>query len=296
MKNLWILLVLIAAKVGYAQDVDAVYLNAELFPGTDVSDVTKLEAGIDFPIINTSKEKLTIGGKFQKTSYMYVDKDVPFETDEIEDFNAFSFKLGYQRRLSDSWSLQVMGESQVSSNFSEKEIKSEDIFFNAMATLEKYNESKNAMWTFGAAYDIKYGLYYPIPVISYTKRINDAWAYKIGFPDARVKWSISEHHNFEGFATLTGFTGNINDEVEVYKEDYSGTLRQTSYIVGLGYNFSFFKTFQASLNGGYSMYNSMEIQDYSNNEVYDFDSSNSFYLNLGVKYKFKNNTKIKSLY
>ncbi|WP_434036398.1 DUF6268 family outer membrane beta-barrel protein [Formosa sp. 4Alg 33] len=279
-----------------SQEGDAIYLSAEQFPGTDVSDVTKLEAGIAFPIINTNKEKLTIGGKVQNTSFSYVDKDVPFATDEIEDFNAFSFKLGYERRLSDRWSLQLMGESQVASNFGENEIKSEDIFFNASAVLERYNESNNSIWTFGATYDIQYGLYYPIPVIAYTKRIDESWAYKIGFPDARVRWFLSEHHNFEGFATLKGFTGNINDEVEVYKEDYSGTLRQTRYILGLGYNVSFFKTFEANISGGYSMYNTMKIQDYNHNEVYDFEPLNSYYLNLSLKYKFKSNTAIRSLY
>ncbi|MDW5288237.1 DUF6268 family outer membrane beta-barrel protein [Formosa sp. PL04] len=296
MKKILILLLVIGAKMTYAQEVDGVYLKGEMFPGTDVTDITKLEAGINILLINTSKEKLTVGGKFQNTNFIYVDSDVPFETDEIEDFNTFSFKLAYQRRLSDTWSINVMGESQVSSNFGQNDISSEDLFFNARATFEKYDETNNAIWTLGAAYDIQYGLYYPIPVFAYTKRLDDAWAYKIGFPDARVKWSLSDHHNFEGFATLTGFTGNINDGVEIYKEDYYGTLRQTSYLLGLGYNYNFLQNFEASVNGGYSMYNSLKIQDYSNNTVYDFDASNSFYLNVGVKYKFKDNSTIKSLY
>lgn len=296
MNKVWIVLLVIGIKISYAQDADGVYLNTEFLPGTDVTDVSKLEAGIDLPIINTENQKLTFGGKIQSINYSFIDEDVPFTTDEIESFKSFSFKFTYQRRINDNWALKLMGESQVSSNFDDNEIKSNDLFFNGMATIEKYSAKNNALWTFGAAYDIKYGLSHPIPVISFTKRIDQSWAYKIGFPDARIKYTISENHNFEGFASLNGFTGNINDGIDVHKIEYSGTLRQTSYLLGLGYNVTFLKQFKASLNAGYSLYNSMEIQDYNSNEVYDFDLSNSMYLNLGVKYKFKNKTKIKSLY
>ena len=296
MNKVWIVLLVIGIKVSYAQDADGVYLNTEFLPGTDVTDVSKLEAGIDLPIINTENQKLTFGGKIQSINYSFIDEDVPFTTDEIESFKSFSFKFTYQRRINDNWALKLMGESQASSNFDDNEIKSNDLFFNGMATIEKYSANNNALWTFGAAYDIKYGLSHPIPVISFTKRIDQSWSYKIGFPDARIKYTISENHDFEGFASLNGFTGNINDGIDVHKIEYSGTLRQTSYLLGLGYNVTFLKHFKASLNAGYSLYNSMEIQDYNSNEVYDFDLSNSMYLNLGVKYKFKNKTKIKSLY
>ena len=296
MKKVLIVLLLIGVNITYAQEVDGIYLNSEFLPGTDVTDVTKLEAGLDFPLLNTSKEKLTFGGKIQSISYDFVDLDVPFETDEIESFKSFSFKLAYQRALGEDWALSLMAESQVSSNFDENEIKIEDLFFNAKATLQKFNSENNSLWTFGAAYDIKYGLNYPIPVISYTKRLDETWAYKIGFPDARVKFSLSENHNFEGFAILNGFSGNINDGVDVYKVEYSGVLRQTSYVLGLSYNIAFLKNFEASLSGGYSLYNNMQIQDYDSNEVYDFEISNSGYLNFGVKYKLKNKTNIKKVY
>ena len=296
MKKVLILLVLIAVNWSYAQDTDDIYVNSEFFPSSDIASQVKLEAGIAIPLVNTNREKLTIGGKIQNSSFSFVDRNVPFETDQIEDFNSFSLKFKYQRNLGNDWYVNLMGESQVSSNFDEQQITSDDIFFNALVTLNKYSEEKNSMWTVGAVYDIQYGLYHPIPIIAYTKRINDAWAYKIGAPDSRVKWSLGENHDFEGFASLTGFTSNINDGIEVYKEDYTGTLRQTSFLIGLGYNFTFWDNFKATVTGGYTVYNRMQIQDYNNDEVYDFEMTNSSYLNVGLKYSFKNNSKVKSLY
>ena len=296
MKKILILLLLIEGSLSYAQDTDGVYINSELFPSADIGSVVKLEAGIDIPLINTSKDKLAIGGGIQNSDFNFVDKNVPFETDQIESFNSFGLKFKYQRSLANNWAINLMAESQISSNFDDANINSNDIFINGLITLEKFNEEKNSKWTFGATYDIQYGIYHPIPIVTYTKRISDAWAYKLGVPDSRIKWSLSENHNFEGFTTLTGFTGNINDDIDVYKEDYTGTLRQTSVLVGLGYNYTFWNKFKASVNGGYSAYNRMQIQDYDNEEIYDFDISNSFYLNFGLKYIFKNKTNIKNLY
>ncbi|WP_276167285.1 DUF6268 family outer membrane beta-barrel protein [Zobellia alginiliquefaciens] len=296
MKKILILLLLIVANNAYAQETDDIYINSEFFPSSDVGSVLKLEAGAAIPVLNTAKEKLAIGASVQNASFDFVDREVPFETDQIEMFNSFGLQFKYQRKLSANWALNVMGESQIASNFDENEIKSDDIFFNAMVTLEKYSEENNSIWTFGAVYDIAYGLYYPIPVIAYTKRINEAWAYKIGVPDSRVKWSLGTNHNFEGFATLTGFTGNINDDIDVYKEDYTGTLRQTSVLLGLGYNVTFLGNFGATVKGGYTAYNRLQIQDYNNNEIYDFNVSNSFYLNVGLKYTFDSKTNIKSIY
>ena len=296
MKKVLILMLVIGASMAYAQEADGIYVKSEFLPSSDVSSVTKLEAGLNYPIINTEKNKLSIGGKVQSVNFDFIDEDVPFETGEIDNFKSFSLKLNYQHSLSDSWAFNLMGESQVSSNFSENEIKSEDLFFNGLITFEKYSEANNSIWTFGAVYDIKYGLNYPIPVISYTKRIDENWAYKIGVPDSRVKWSFAEKHEVEGFATLSGFTGNLNDVLEVYKDDYTGMLTQTSAILGLGYKLELWKNFDVALDGGFTVYNSLQFTDYNNDEVYDFDIPNSFYINVGLKYSFESKLKTKKLY
>ena len=78
MKKVLILLLFIGASASYAQQVDGVYINTEFLPNTDVSSTVKLEAGIDIPVINTSKDKLTVGGKVQSANFNYIDDDVPF--------------------------------------------------------------------------------------------------------------------------------------------------------------------------------------------------------------------------
>lgn len=296
MKKVSIFLMLVMVSWVYGQETDDVYIQSEFLPSNDVTDIYRLQAGADIPMINTTTEKFTIGGKLQNTTLSYIDIDVPFETEEIETFNSFSLGFTYQRNLRNDWSIYAMQESQISSNFRDDNIASDDLFFNAMLTLSKYNGRDNSILTFGAAYDIKYGLYYPIPVITYARRLNDNWAYKVGVLDSRVKYTLAKNHDFEGFATLSGFTGNVNDEVEVYKEDYSSTLRQTSVLLGLGYNVRLWEKFTATAKGGYTAYNRMQIQDYSNNEIYDFDMSNSFYFNVGVKYTFTNKTNDREVY
>ncbi|SHI99531.1 DUF6268 family outer membrane beta-barrel protein [Pseudozobellia thermophila] len=296
MKKALIFLSVLASGMAYAQETDGVYVDAQLLPGSDVGSVLKLEAGLTVPLINTAKEKLTLGGKVQQTAFDFVDKDVPFETDQIENFNSFGIKFTYQRNLSDTWALNLMGETQIASNFDENEIKTDDIFFNGLLTFDRYNDENNSMWTFGAAYDIRYGLYYPIPVLAYTKRMDEAWAYKLGVPDSRVKYSVGGNHEFEGFATLTGFTGNINDDIDIYKQEYTGTLRQTNVLLGLGYTLRFWDRFKATLEGGYTAYNQMQVRDYDNELIYDFEMPNSFYLNVGLKYTFDSKARVNRVY
>ena len=136
MKKVSILL-LFMVSWSYAQETDNIYIQSEFFPSYDVANIYRLKAGLDIPVINNLTEKFTVGGKLQNTSFSFVDEDVPFETDEIETFNSFSLRFTYERNLRNDWRIFAMQESEVSSNFRDDNIASDDLFFNAMLTLSK---------------------------------------------------------------------------------------------------------------------------------------------------------------
>ncbi|MCK0146709.1 DUF6268 family outer membrane beta-barrel protein [Arenibacter sp. F26102] len=297
MKRFSFVLLLTLGSAIYAQEANTIYFNNEFFPNSEVGDVSKTTIGVDIPVINSyDKESFSVGASYQSTNLSYVDKDVPFETDQIEGFHTFALKLQYNRLLKNNWGITLMAQSQISSNFDEMDFSEKDLFFNGALIFDKLNEEKRSMWSFGVINDAQYGLYFPIPTVSYTKRINDFWAYKLGVPDSRVKWTWNKNSNFEAFAALDGFSGNINDDIEIYKEDYVGTLRQTSVVSGLAYNFNFWRNFQLNAKSGYTLYNHMEVQNYDNEEIYDFDLANGWYFNVGMSYKLGKKVKLKSPY
>ena len=297
MKKIAFVFMLTLGGATYAQEASTIYFNSEFFPNTEVTDVSRTTLGIDIPVIKSNdKESFSVGASYQSTNLNYVDIDVPFETYQIEGFHTFALKLEYNRLLANNWGITLMAQSQISSNFDEMDYGENDLFFNGAVIFNKLNEDNMSMWSFGVINDAQYGFYFPIPTVSYTKRINDSWAYKLGVPDSRVKWTWNQNSNFEAFAALDGFSGNINDEIDIYKEDYMGTLRQTTVVSGLEYNFNFWRNFQLYAKGGYTLYNNMEVQDYDNEEIYDFNLANGWYFNVGMSYKLGKKVKLKSPY
>ncbi|MBD0776714.1 hypothetical protein HPE56_02815 [Maribacter sp. ANRC-HE7] len=297
MRKLVIIFILSAVGVGFSQETGSVYFNSQLLPNSNVGTFKKNSVGFDFPIKNfSSKESISLIGEYQNLNIGYVDKDVPFETYQIDNFQTFSLGLSYNRILENGWGFGIKIAPQISSNFDVEELGNEDIFVNGSLVFDKLNEENRSMWTFGVEYDAQNGLNYPIPVIAYTKRLDDQWAYKIGFPDSRLKWSFHDNHNFEAFTTLDGFAGNINDEIEIYKEDYTGKLKNTYLVGGLGYNITFLKSFEFNAKAGYVAFNTMEVQDYDSDRIYDFEMDNGFYYNFGLKYNFNKKAKVKSPY
>ena len=297
MRKLVIIFILSAVSEGFSQETGSVYFNTQFLPNSEVATFKKNSVGFDFPLKNfSSKESISLIGEYQNLNIGYVDEDVPFETYQIDNFQTFSLGLLYNRILENGWGFSLKVAPQISSNFDEEELGNEDIFVNGSLVFDKLNEENNSMWSFGVEYDAQNGLNFPIPVVAYTKRIDDQWAYKIGFPDSRLKWSFRENHNFEAFTTLDGFAGNINDDIEIYREDYTGKLKNTYLVGGVGYNVTFLKAFVFNAKAGYSAFNTMEVQDYDSDEIYDFELENGLYYNFGLRYNFGKKAKVKSPY
>ncbi|WP_151198045.1 DUF6268 family outer membrane beta-barrel protein [Cellulophaga baltica] len=297
MRKLVVILILSTVGVGFSQETGSVYITSEFLPNSEVGTIKKNKVGFDIPLKTVfGKETISLFGEYQNLNIGYVDKDVPFETHQIDNFQTVSLGLLYDRVLENGWGFSLKLAPQISSNFDINAFDSRDIFINGSLLFDKLNTENQSMWSFGVSYDVQNGLDFPIPVIAYTKRLDEKWAYKIGFPDARLKWSFHKNHRIEAFTTLGGFAGNMNDDVEIYKTDYRGNLKSTYMLGGVGYTISFLKDFEFNAKAGYSAFNNMEVQDYDTNEIYNFSMENGAYYNFGVTYKLKVKSKVKSPY
>ncbi|MBU2997895.1 hypothetical protein KO500_15745 [Cellulophaga baltica] len=297
MRKLLIILIFSAVGIGFAQEIGSIYVNSEFLQNTQVATIKKNNVGFVIPIKNaTNKESISAIGEYQSTHIKFVDDDVPFETEQVDNYQTFSFGVLYNRILKNGWGFTFKIEPQLSSNYDEVEFQSHDIFVNGSIVVDKLNAEAQTMWTFGAEYDPQNGLHFPIPVIAYTKRLSDEWAYKIGFPESRAKYTLNDNHNIEAFTTLDGLVGNINDDVEIHSTDYVGTLNNTYFVGGIGYNLRFLKNFLLESKVGYTAVNNLKVQSYDNNEIYDLEIQNSLYINFGLKYNLKSLVKVKSPY
>lgn len=291
-----VLIVLLLNGILYSQQEDGIAIKYTLLDNSEVVEYNKINVFASFPLFTVAgKESFSVGGGYQNTGFNFEDNDVPFETNQIERFHTFSLAMRYNRAFK-NWGYTVWLQPQVSSNFDTSELSEYDLFFNASLVFNRYSEDKKSMWSVGVIQDHQNGLHFPIPIIAYTKRLNDNWSFKLGAPDSRVKWSFAENHSLEGFATVQGFMGNINDEIDIHKEDYLGSLRRIQAIIGAGYNVSVWDDFELTAKGGYSVFEYLKIKDLDNNAVYDFDMPSSLFVNVGIRYKLSSSRINKSPY
>jgi len=297
MRKLVIIFILGPVGMGFSQETGSIYLRTDFSPNSEVATIKKNSIGFDIPLKKVlNKESVFLFGAYQNSNIAYINKDVPFATSQIDNFHTFSVGLMYTRVLENDWGFLLRLGPQVSSNFELNDLNGRDIYINAALIFDKLNKEEQSMWSFGISYDAQNGLNFPIPVVAYSKRLDDKWAYKIGFPDSRLKWSFHKNHYFEAFTTLDGFAGNIQDKIEIYKDDYTGKLRNTTMVGGLGYAITFLRNFEFGTKLGYSFINTMEVQNYDSHEIYDFNLKNGFYYNFGLKLNLKSKTKLKSSY
>ncbi|MCK0161328.1 DUF6268 family outer membrane beta-barrel protein [Allomuricauda sp. F6463D] len=289
MKKVALIMAVLSSGLSMAQISDEIGFEQGLFSGSNVAKINKTKFVVGFPLFKTDRYSLSLGGAYQATNIEYVDVDVPFTTEMIEDFNMFSGSLKFAHALADSWSVILTGEGQISSNF-DNDMGGDDVFYNGSLIFRNTDVENNTVWKIGAIYDHQYGLDTPIPWVTYSKQLTEKFGYQIGFPEMYANYNLGLCHQFSAFAKLDGFMGSFNDEMEVKVSDFddTGILRQTSVVSGLGYSFNFLDNFSLNIDAGFSLYNNMTVEDYDGNEIYDFDYNNGFYGTIGIKYRFNN--------
>ncbi|MDC6365272.1 MULTISPECIES: DUF6268 family outer membrane beta-barrel protein [Flavobacteriaceae] len=289
MRKVSFFLAIFSVTCTMAQFSDEIKFEQDLLSGSNVANINKTKVGVGFPLFKTETYSLSIGGDCQATNINYVDADVPFTTEEIENFQTFSGSLKFAHKLGDKWGLILKGETQLSSNF-DNDMSGDDIFYNGSLIFRRTNEENNTVWKIGAVYDHQYGLDIPIPWISYSKQVNEQFGYQIGMPEMYATYNLGKSHQFNAFAKLDGFMGSFNDEMEIKVSDFEdvGILRQTSVVSGLGYRLNFLENLSLNVDAGFSLYNNMTVEDYDGSEIYDFDYKNGFYGTIGIRYRFSN--------
>ncbi|WP_281766444.1 DUF6268 family outer membrane beta-barrel protein [Neptunitalea lumnitzerae] len=284
-----IFITLLIGQFSSAQLSDNLYVNGGILSSNSVTDVYQFNAGFSVPIFKNEKNSFSLGFDYKYTNYSFVDEDVPFSFDQLEQFYTYTPTLKYAHAFSNKWSLIIKGGGQLATNYDTNDFK-DSYYFNGTILVRKTDSTTNSSWTFGATYNPQYGFRTPIPVIAYTKQATERWSYQIGIPEMYTKYIVGKAHTFSAFAKLDGFMGTFNDNLEIRTESYedTGILRQTYVLAGFGYDLNLWKNSKLQLKAGKTFYNDLSILDPENNEVYNFDIEDSFYINLGINWTIPN--------
>jgi hypothetical protein len=282
-------LILLALFVGYIS-------NAQLEAGSIGIDYTLAplsEDGVDF---SKASAKLRLPTQLKKglllnsfgVDYYKLNYSNSFDiqTNELEKLYAINYSIGYVRPLTAKWILMGQVGTSLSSNLT-RSISSDDfIFRGGINAIKRGGTLENpSRLTFGLNYTTITGEPRILPMISFTKKVNDKFSYGIGFPNTHAKYNFNEKHSLKSLIWINGFYSNLGNPILVDADIEAEKASYRAVSFGLEYNYLLNSNISLILKGGYSVSNEYHLLDTNNNEVYDFDTTPEPYFSVGLKYK-----------
>ena len=138
-------------------------------------------------------------------------------------------------------------------------------------------------------YDVLFGSPRFIPALQYQTRIVEKVLLDIGFPNNSIAFQFNERNQLMLEHSFSGIYSNVSNSlnIEGMGEVVGAKLIQNASQVVLGYDFRIQPNFTTTTKLGYQFVNEFEIQDSSENQIYDFGEGSSPYFSMGIKYNFK---------
>lgn len=288
MKKEIVLIIMIATSFsGYSQfSRDLISFNYTLAPigNDDGIELYKTSLKLNVPI------KLKKGVLINSIGYDYYQlnySNTNFDTSTLNNFYGLNYSAMYLYPLAEKWNLSIRGGASLATN-STSSITTDDLILNGSLTAVKLGGSKEkpSRLMFGLGYSTFSGEPRILPVVSYSKKVNEKFSYGIGFPNTYAQLNANDRSSFKTLIWLNGFYANLNESiVEAEKASF------TTVSTGLEYNYLMDDIWSLTFKGGYSIYNKYELLDADSNTSYDFDLGPKPYFSAGVKFSLKNKIK-----
>ncbi|MFP9112637.1 DUF6268 family outer membrane beta-barrel protein [Flavobacterium sp. RHBU_3] len=207
-------------------------------------------------------------------------------TDGVKNITAIQAGITYSHPLSETWKVTGEFTPQLVSNMKDVGIKDLYPDFFAGFTYKPGNNSETTL-TFGAGYKGYFGKYRFMPVINYAGKLANKVYFNLGIPATWVNYKFNDVHSLKAIVSSGGFYSRITGSEPVYIDNNTRAqaIEMISINAGLEYSFASGKEWEATVRGGYSLYNKLYIP-YANTE-HDLGFKENIYLSAGFKYNLK---------
>ena len=274
-----------------AQFSDLVVVEYSFIPKTKSEDkYTNYRLALNYPL---KVDKKNSGYLFMGTEFNRVDLNLndnyPFDSEMFRTINVIDLKLGYSYRLkNDEWRFNVLFAPRIASTLNAK-LTTDDIFLNGLAiftrsrTKEKGYDKPSTL-ILGLGYSATFGLPFPIPVIRYSREMNEHWSYGIGVPSANIEYTFNEKNSLRAIVNFDGFFANIQQPLIVNGQTVN-SISLSVAVLGLEYEYSITKNLIFYMNSGYTLNMNNVLRDDNRDKVFVLDNTNAFYLRTGLKFE-----------
>ncbi len=253
----------------------------------DDPDFARIRAWINIPTKLKGKERYIINGFRYSNAKINFNEAVGFSTQDLEEYHSLEYTLGYTYPINDKWRFTAQISPTITSNLTSS-ISFNDVIINGgvilIRTLESGKNGKKSRLSLGLTYNQTIGIPAPIPFINYWREINNHLTYTLGFPISKVKYFFSEKRSsLETFVRLDGYYANLSNDVLVNGEN-AESISLSQVIAGIGFDKYYGKRGNLFFKAGYSLRNSLRLNENISDEIFDFDLANAFYLRIGFKF------------
>ncbi|MDY2588400.1 DUF6268 family outer membrane beta-barrel protein [Winogradskyella aquimaris] len=270
-----------------AQLTDLARLEYSFIPSTRSEDqYTRLRALINYPIQVDDKDYFIIGGEYNRI-ILNLEDNYPFNVGLLEQIHIIDLNLAYTFKSDSKWRFGFKINPRIASTLT-KTLTFDDVFLNGGAYMVKDRTDSDIKRPYrlilGLTYNTTAGVPFPLPFISYYRRINEKWSFNAGVPKSNVKHFFNYKNMLQVFAGLDGYFAHVQEPTIVNGRSIDNISLSVA-VGGIGYEYCFTKNLVAYSYIGYTFRLNNVLRNDARDEVFRLNNLNAFYLRTGIKFK-----------
>lgn len=270
-----------------AQLTDLARLEYSFIPSTKSEDqYTRLRALVNYPIKLNEDDYLIIGGEYNRI-LLNLEDNYSFNTEQLSKLHVIDLNIAYTFKSNSKWRFGFKLNPRIASTLT-KELTLDDTFLNGGAYMvkdrTKADIEKPYRLILGLTYNTTAGVPFPLPFISYYRRVNDNWSFSAGVPKSNLKYFFNEKNMLQTFVGLDGYYAHLQQDTEIAGKNVDHISLSVA-VAGLGYEYCFTKHLVAYSYVGYTLRLNNVLRDKDRNDVFKLNDLNAFYFRSGLKFK-----------
>jgi hypothetical protein len=270
-----------------AQLTDLARLEYSFIPSTRSEDqYTRLRALINYPILVDDKDYFIIGGEYNRI-ILNLEDNYPFNVRLLEQIHIIDLNLAYTFKSDSKWRFGFKINPRIASTLT-RTLTFDDVFLNGGAYMVKDRTDADIKKPYrlilGLTYNTTAGVPFPLPFISYYRRINEKWSFNAGVPKSNIKHFFNHKNMLQVFAGLDGYFAHVQEPTTVNGRRVDNISLSVA-VGGFGYEYCFTKNLVAYSYIGYTFRLNNVLRNDARDEVFRLNNLNAFYLRTGIKFK-----------
>lgn len=271
-----------------AQLTDLARLEYSFVPKSESEDqYTRLRALVNYPIKTSEDCYLIIGAEYNRI-ILNLEDEYPFDKSLLETINIIDLNVSYTFKTSKKWRLGLKFNPRIASTLTEK-LTSEDVFLNGgFYAINDRTKDESAKKPYrlilGLTYNTTTGLPFPLPFVSYYRRVNEKWSFSAGVPKSNLKYFFTDKSMLQTFVSLDGYFAHLQRPQQINGKQIDN-ISLSLAVGGLGYEYCFTKNLVAYIYTGYTFRLNNVLRNDNRDEVFKLNDVNTFYLRSGLKFK-----------